>query len=51
VRRKHSESKSIIKGLAVVALLAGGSSLATAQNGPATGGEPPVVGGAAGNPS
>jgi hypothetical protein len=31
VRRKHSESKSIIKGLAVVALLAGGSSLATAQ--------------------
>jgi hypothetical protein len=40
------------KSLAVVAaLLAGGTSLAIAQNGPATGGEPPVAGGAAGNPS
>jgi hypothetical protein len=36
------------KSLAVVAaLLAGGTSLAIAQNGPATGGEPPVAGGAA----
>jgi hypothetical protein len=36
--------------LAIV-LLAGGTSLAMAQNGPATGGEPPVAGGAAGNPA
>jgi len=34
----------------VVALLAGGTSLAIAQNGLPTGGEPPVAGGAAGNP-
>jgi hypothetical protein len=33
----------------VAALLAGGTSLALAQ-GPATGGEPPVAGGANGNP-
>jgi hypothetical protein len=33
----------------VAALLAGGTSLAMAQ-GPATGGEPPVAGGAGGNP-
>ena len=33
---------------AVAALLAGGTSLAIAQNGPATGGENPVAGGAAG---
>jgi hypothetical protein len=33
---------------AVAALLAGGTSLAIAQNGPATGGESPVAGGAAG---
>ena len=32
------------------ALLAGAASLAVAQNGPATGGEPPVAGGAGGNP-
>jgi hypothetical protein len=32
----------------VAALLAGGISLAMAQNGPATGGEHPVAGGAAG---
>ena len=32
----------------VAALLAGGTSLAIAQNGPATGGEHPVAGGAAG---
>ena len=31
-------------------LLAGAASLAVAQNGPATGGEPPVAGGAGGNP-
>ena len=35
----------------VAALFAGGTSLAMAQNGPATGGEPPVAGGAAGNPA
>jgi hypothetical protein len=35
----------------VAALLAGGTSLAMAQSGPATGGEPPVAGGAAGNPA
>jgi hypothetical protein len=34
----------------VAALLAGGTSLAMAQNGLPTGGEPPVAGGAAGNP-
>jgi hypothetical protein len=34
----------------VAALLAGGASLAMAQNGPATGGEHPVAGGAAGGP-
>jgi hypothetical protein len=34
----------------VAALLAGGASLAIAQNGPATGGEHPVAGGAAGGP-
>ena len=33
-----------------IALLAGGTSLAMAQNGPATGGQPPVAGGAAGGP-
>jgi hypothetical protein len=40
-----------VKGLAIVALLVGGTSLAMAQSGPATGGEPPVAGGAAGNPA
>jgi len=39
-----------VKCLAVVALLVGSASLAMAQNGPATGGEPPVGGGAAGGP-
>jgi hypothetical protein len=39
-----------VKALAIIALLAGGTSLALAQNGPATGNEPPVAGGAAGNP-
>ena len=40
-----------VKALAIIALLVGGTSLAVAQNGPATGGEPPVAGGAAGNPA
>ena len=41
----------VLKGLTIVAaLLAGGTSLAMAQ-GPATGGYPPVAGGAAGNPA
>jgi len=40
-----------LKSLTIVAaLLAGGSSLAIAQNGLPTGGEPPVAGGANGNP-
>jgi hypothetical protein len=39
-----------LKYLAIVtALVVGGTSIALAQNGPATGGEPPVAGGAAGN--
>jgi BA14K-like protein len=40
-----------LKGLGIVAglLLAGGTSIALAQNGPPTGGEAPVAGGAAGN--
>jgi hypothetical protein len=39
-----------LKSLTILAaLLAGGTSLAVAQNGPATGGEPPVAGGAGGN--
>jgi hypothetical protein len=40
-----------VKSLAIIALLVGGTSLAMAQNGPATGGEPPVAGGAGGNPA
>ena len=39
-----------MKGLAIIALLVGGTSLALAQ-GPPTGGYPPVSGGAAGNPA
>ena len=39
------------KLLIVIALLAGGSSLAMAQNGAPTGGYPPVMGGAGGNPA
>ena len=39
-----------VKGLAIIALLVGGTSLAVAQ-GPPTGAYPPVAGGAAGNPS
>ena len=42
---------STVKSLAIIALLVGGTSLAMAQNGPATGGEPPVGGGAGGNPT
>src|SRR5207248_11022292 len=34
---------TIVKSLAVVALLVGASSLAMAQNGPATGGQPPTA--------
>jgi hypothetical protein len=34
-----------------IALLAGATPLAMAQNGPATGGLPPVMGGAGGNPA
>jgi len=41
-----------LKSLTILAaLLAGGTSLAVAQNGPATGAEPPVAGGAGGNPA
>jgi hypothetical protein len=40
-----------VKSLAIVALLVGGTSLAMAQSGPPTGGQPPVAGGAAGNPA
>ena len=39
-----------VKGLAIIALLVGGTSLALAQ-GPPTGGYPPVSGGAGGNPA
>ncbi|MFY9838962.1 MAG: hypothetical protein WAK55_21300 [Xanthobacteraceae bacterium] len=40
-----------LKSLTIVtALLAGGTSLAMAQNGPPTGGEAPVAGGAGGGP-
>lgn len=44
------KSKLVLIG-AVAALLAGGSSLAVAQNGFPTGGYPPVMGGAGGNPA
>jgi hypothetical protein len=40
-----------VKSFAIIALLVGGTSLAVAQGGPATGGYPPVAGGAAGNPA
>jgi hypothetical protein len=39
-----------VKAFAIVALLVGGTSLALAQNGLPTGNEPPVAGGANGNP-
>ena len=40
-----------VKSLAIIALLVGATSLAMAQNGPATGGLPAVGGGAGGNPA
>jgi hypothetical protein len=41
-----------LKSLTIVAtLLVAASSVAIAQNGPATGGQPPAAGGAAGNPA
>jgi hypothetical protein len=44
VRRKHSEVQmNAVKSLALVALLLGGTSLALAQNGPPTGGQPPTA--------
>jgi hypothetical protein len=45
-----NKSKLMLIGT-VTALLAGGSSLAMAQNGLPTGGYPPVMGGAGGNPA
>ena len=45
-----SKSKFVLIGT-VTALLAGGSSLAMAQNGIPTGGYPSVMGGAGGNPA
>jgi hypothetical protein len=52
VRLKAMELKmTTVKSLAIIALLVGGTSLAMAQSGPATGGQPPVAGGAAGNPA
>ena len=44
------KSKLVLIG-AVAALLAGGASLAMAQNGNPTGGYPPVMGGAGGTPA
>jgi hypothetical protein len=41
-----------LKSLTILAaLVVGGISLAIAQSGPPTGGQPPVAGGAAGNPA
>ena len=40
-----------LKSLAILALLVGSTPLAFAQSGPATGGQPPIAGGAAGNPA
>ena len=45
-----NKSKLMLIGT-VTALVAGGSSLAMAQNGLPTGGYPPVMGGAGGNPA
>jgi hypothetical protein len=45
-----NKSKLVLIGT-VTALLAGGASVAMAQNGLPTGGYPPVMGGAGGNPS
>ena len=45
-----NKSKLVLIGT-VTALLAGGASVAMAQNGVPTGGYPPVMGGAGGNPA
>src|SRR6516165_493258 len=48
-KRFRSTNMTTLKTLTIVAaLLAGGTSLAIAQNGPATGGQSPVAGGANG---
>ena len=43
-------SKALVLGAAALALFASAASTAMAQNGPPTGGQPPVAGGAAGYP-
>src|SRR6516225_8134869 len=43
-------SKALVLGAAALALFASAATTAMAQNGPATGGQPPVAGGAAGYP-
>jgi len=43
-------SKALVLGAAAVALFTSAASTAMAQNGPATGGQPPVAGGAGGYP-
>src|SRR5215831_3165793 len=46
------DSMTALKSLMIVsALLVGGTGLGAAQNGPPTGGQPPITGGAAGNPA
>jgi hypothetical protein len=51
VSAAQASEVKMTKGLVIVAaLLLSGTSMAVAQNGPATGNEPPVAGGAAGNP-
>src|SRR5262249_44617831 len=45
---KHREN-AMMRALVLSTLLVGGASLAVAQNDPATGGQAPVAGGAAGN--
>ncbi len=49
--RKHGDKMTTLKSLAILALLVGSTPLAFAQSGPATGGQPPIAGGAAGNPA
>ena len=43
-------SKALVLGAAALALFASAATTAMAQNGPATGGQPPVAGGAGGYP-
>jgi hypothetical protein len=43
-------SKTLVLGVTALALFASAASTAIAQNGPATGGQPPVAGGAGGYP-